>query len=62
MEARVRGRQFRHGFAHFLQNERADNLGLSYDSDARKILTGRNAGLTEAEILREAQQGNVEVG
>jgi lambda family phage portal protein len=43
-------------------NERADSLGLSYDSDARKILTGRNAGLTEAEILREAQQGNVEVG
>jgi lambda family phage portal protein len=41
-------------------NDRADRLGLSYDSDGRKILTGRNAGLTEGEI-EDAESGKVEV-
>jgi lambda family phage portal protein len=31
-------------------NARADQKGLSYDSDGRKVLTGRNAGMTETEI------------
>ena len=42
-------------------NERADKLGLSYDSDGRKVLTGRNAGLTESEIESDAQGGRMEV-
>jgi capsid protein len=42
-------------------NERADKLGLSYDSDGRKVLTGRNAGLTEAEIQQDASKGEVDV-
>src|SRR5579884_4124402 len=42
-------------------NDRADRLGLSYDSDGRKILIGRNAGLTEAEVSDEAASGKVEV-
>src|SRR5579885_1715977 len=42
-------------------NTRADRLGLSYDSDGRKILTGRNAGLTEGEVANEAASGKVEV-
>ena len=42
-------------------NDRADRLGLSYDSDGRKILTGRNAGLTEEEIETDAASGKVEV-
>ena len=40
-------------------NKRADEKGLSYDSDGRKILTGRNAGLTEEDIEQEAKQGKV---
>ena len=42
-------------------NKRADKLGLSYDSDGRKVLTGRNAGLTEAEIQQDASKGEVDV-
>lgn len=42
-------------------NERADGLGLSYDSDGRKVLTGRNAGLTESEVEIDASQGKVEI-
>ena len=42
-------------------NERADKLGLSYDSDGRKVLTGRNAGLTEDEIEKDAQADKVGV-
>ena len=41
-------------------NDRADKLGLSYDSDGRKILTGRNAGMTEDEIEKDAASGKVE--
>ncbi|HZT29256.1 MAG TPA: phage portal protein [Bryobacteraceae bacterium] len=41
-------------------NDRADRLGLSYDSDGRKILTGRNAGLTEEEVAEAAATGKVE--
>ncbi len=37
-----------------------DKLGLSYDSDGRKILTGRNAGMTEEEIEKDAASGKVE--
>ncbi len=42
-------------------NDRADRLGLSYDSDGRKILTGRNAGMTEEEVEKDAASGKVEV-
>ena len=42
-------------------NKRADKLGLSYDSDGRKVLTGRNAGLTESEIQQDAAKGEVDV-
>ncbi len=38
-------------------NERADEMGLSYDSDGRKVLTGRSAGLTEEEISQEVDTG-----
>lgn len=38
-------------------NRRADHLGLSYDSDGRKVLTGRAAGMTESEISTEASKG-----
>ena len=41
-------------------NDRADKLGLSYDSDGRKILTGRNAGMTEEEIEKDAAGGKME--
>ena len=40
-------------------NDRADKLGLSYDSDGRKILTGRNAGMTEEEIEQGAASEKV---
>ncbi len=42
-------------------NKRADELGLSYDCDGRKILTGRNAGLTEEEVAEQAAKGEVQV-
>ena len=42
-------------------NERADRLGLSYDSDGRKVLTGRNAGLTETEIEEDTGAEKAEV-
>lgn len=38
------------------ENKRADKLGLSYDSDGRKVLSGRNAGLTESEIEDDASE------
>jgi lambda family phage portal protein len=41
-------------------NERADKMGLSYDSDGRKVLTGRNAGLTEEEIEKNPPTGEAE--
>ena len=41
-------------------NDRADKLGLSYDSDGRKILTGRNAGMTEEEIEKDGASGKME--
>jgi len=41
-------------------NARADALGLSYDSDGRKVLTGKNAGFTEEEIESETAEGGVE--
>ena len=41
-------------------NERADKMGLSYDSDGRKVLAGKNAGLTESEIQEAANLGGVE--
>ena len=41
-------------------NDRADKLGLSYDSDGRKILTGRNAGLTEEEVAKDTASGTLE--
>jgi lambda family phage portal protein len=34
-------------------NKRADDLNLPYDSDARKVITGKNAGMTEADIQEE---------
>ncbi len=39
------------------ENDRADALGLSYDSDGRKVLTGKNAGLTEDEIAAQSAEG-----
>jgi lambda family phage portal protein len=42
-------------------NQRADAKGLSYDSDGRKVLTGRNAGLTEGEIKEDADKGEAQV-
>ena len=36
-------------------NKRADAAGLSYDSDGRKVLTGKNAGLTEEDITAQAE-------
>lgn len=36
------------------ENKRADGLKLSYDSDGRKVLAGKNAGLTEEEIAANA--------
>lgn len=43
-------------------NARADALKLSYDSDGRKVLTGRSAGMTEAEIEDETQNGGPNEG
>jgi lambda family phage portal protein len=42
-------------------NERADNLKLSYDSDGRKVLTGKNAGLTEEDITDEMKAARLQV-
>lgn len=36
-----------------VDNKRADVGGLSYDSDGRKVLIGKNAGLTEEDIKEE---------
>lgn len=41
-------------------NARADGLKLSYDSDGRKVLAGKNAGLTESEIADEAESGGID--
>ncbi len=45
-------------------NQRADQKNLSYDSDGRKVLTGRNAGLTEGEIEEDTEgddEGKVQI-
>lgn len=39
-----------------VDNARADDWKLSYDSDGRKVLTGRNAGLTEEDITDETEE------
>ena len=41
-----------------IDNDRADALSIPYDSDARKILTGRSAGLDTKDIEKEVAQGN----
>ncbi len=42
-------------------NKRADSMGLAYDSDGRRVLTGKNAGLQESEIEEAVAQGKAEV-
>lgn len=37
-----------------IENERADELGLAYDSDGRKVLTGMNAGLDQGDLRKQA--------
>ena len=41
-------------------NDRAQKMGLLYDSNPNKVLNGRNAGLTETEIAAAEQEGGVE--
>ena len=40
-----------------VDNKRADKMGLSYDSDGRKVISGKNAGQTEEEIAEVDEKG-----
>ncbi len=42
-------------------NKSADKNGLIYDSNPNKVVTGRNAGLTEQEIAQDAKQGKAAI-
>lgn len=42
-------------------NKRADEKKLSYDSDGRKVLSGKNAGLTEEDIQESVSSGQSQV-
>lgn len=45
----------------FADNQRADGLNLAYDSDGRRVVTGKNAGLTSDEIKQAQEKGEAEV-